>query len=433
MAGTWAGALELLAFCLKHDVEAWVGSPNGQVYQFHADSRDMGVFLWYHNERYQFIRAADHQEWLERKRQQDEEGGLQIVAVRGGVPGSICLSDFRSASSAKRSQTSSAGASVNGKAGAKLSARQSVKRPAREDGPALDDFASSSSTASSFRAPTASVGPKLRGSKAKRVSQGSCKAKKAQRASGEPWVCNLCGYLADGNAEQIKGKKSRHLAHMHPEVPRSRFDRRKIPRRGSGADTKRSSLIAPKCISRGFSNLDKALVSLGTPWVCGICGFLSEGTHKKITQDKEAHIAKMHPHVPRESVDHDMIGPCGGVIIDAQHGFGAKPGEWQCGFCAKGLPACHSSIRKRSPKYRLDEYHNGASVSDSNKGLFHAQGGCDHGNREAGAFTNALSAAPKHASSLAKLRELGHVMRLVLPDTKKVRPGTCLSTHAGPS
>ena len=269
MAGTWAGALELLAFCLKYDVEAWVGSPNGQVYQFHADGRDMGVFLWYRDEHYQFIRAADRQEWLERKRQQDEEGGLQIVALRGGVPGSIWLSDFRSASSAKRSQTSSAGASANGKAGAKLSARQSVKRPAREDGPALDDFASSSSTTLSFRAPAASVGPKLRGSKAKRVSQGSCKAKKAQRASGEPWVCNLCGFLADGNAEQIKGKKSRHLAQTHPEVPRSRFDRRKIPRR--------SSLTAPKCTSRGFSNLDKALVSLGTPWVCGICGFLGRG------------------------------------------------------------------------------------------------------------------------------------------------------------
>ncbi|CAE7256424.1 Pol [Symbiodinium sp. CCMP2592] len=108
MLGVWSGALEVLAFAEAFNIRVWVATSKGEVRIFNENARNAGVYLFYSDCHYECLQDAREEEFIRRKREQDEAGGKGHLTalMRGGVG----LSDF---ASTKKSRTKNSGADVH--------------------------------------------------------------------------------------------------------------------------------------------------------------------------------------------------------------------------------------------------------------------------------------------------------------------------------
>ncbi|CAE7709102.1 Pol [Symbiodinium sp. CCMP2592] len=309
--GTYAGALEILAFAKLEDKRIWVHHEDGRVFEFNEKGKgDAHGFFFYGRGHYEIYDDIDELEWIREQKRQAKEGGQNASQppLRGGARG---LSEFASSAGSVVSSRTKAGAAKQSvprapvlRGGAKcLSdfASCSEVRPKR----ALTEFASSKRASSAAgkrrRTTTASTMHEVEGATRNQpaaVDQWLADQEHYDGKQGKPvavlnlkdlttdgkppafqWPCNICHQIIGGaSSRQLTWRRRNHINCIHPDVDASEFT------------TIRQFQQRPQVV--------KLRKSVAARWRCSWCGMgipqaEAEGVHwDRISTSGRAHLSK---------------------------------------------------------------------------------------------------------------------------------------------
>ena len=236
MLGVWSGALEVLAFAEAFEIRIWVATSKGEVRIFNENARNAGVYLFYSDCHYECLQDAREEEFIRRKREQDEAGGKGHLTalMRGGV-GSLRLSDFGTVNreSNKRS---------HGQNSLRLSDFASTKK-SRTKYPDAEVHAREAGTAKStpmttnrcddgnqgHLGPSCTIrrrGSSIDGSHSDMSHAEQDEGSKMGICESHVWVCNVCHMLCRASLRpMLTAARHAHIQKVHPNEDRKKFHR----------------------------------------------------------------------------------------------------------------------------------------------------------------------------------------------------------------
>ncbi|CAE7260683.1 unnamed protein product [Symbiodinium sp. CCMP2592] len=236
MLGVWSGALEVLAFAEAFNIRVWVATSKGEVRIFNENARNAGVYLFYSDCHYECLQDAREEEFIRRKREQDEAGGKGHLTalMRGGV-GSLRLSDFGSVNhesnkrshdqnslrlsdfaSTKKSRTKNSGADVPVREAG--TTKSSPMTTIHCDGGNQQHLGSSCTIHRR--------GSSIAGSHSEMSHAEQDKSSKTGICESHVWVCNVCHMLCRASLRpMLSAARHRHIQKVHPNEDRKKFHR----------------------------------------------------------------------------------------------------------------------------------------------------------------------------------------------------------------